>query len=184
MNLNADGRSVRVRVILASVIIALQVAFPALILILSLSDSSSESGPSHSVMVVRYACMACQCCPTGTYFTTYQAAAVHYARSTACHQSLRGIATVVLPNRPADAEAGGCGAAGGWAGPSKLAGGPTARPRPSMTGACTTYHIRFSDMYRMSRIVYDIVFTVYDIVKKSAFWSTTSHRYVCNARVH
>ena len=115
--LERDGRSVRVRVILASVIIALQVAFPTLILSLSLSDSSSESGPSHhSVMVVRYACMACQCCPTGAYFTTYQAAAVHYARSTACHQSLCGIATVVLPNRPANAEAGGSGAAGGGLG--------------------------------------------------------------------
>ena len=123
-------------------------------------------------MVVRYACMACQCGPTGAYFTTYQAAAVHYARSVACHQSLRGIATVVLPNRPANAEAGGSGAAWGWAGPSKLAGGPRARPRPSMTGACTTYHIRFSDMYRMSRIVYEIVSTVYDIGKKPAISHT------------
>ena len=55
--LERDGRSVPVRVILASVIIAL--AFPALSLSLSLSDSSSESGPSHQlVMVVRFACMA------------------------------------------------------------------------------------------------------------------------------
>ena len=61
--------------------------------------------------------------------------AVQYAHSAACHQSLRGIATVVLPNRPADAEAGGSGAAGRWAGPSKLAGGTMARPRPSITGA-------------------------------------------------
>ena len=111
-------RSVPVRVILASVIIAL--AFPALILSLSLSDSSSESGPTHhSVMVVRFACMACQGGPTGAYFTTYQAAAVHYVCSTACQQSLRGISTVVLPNRPADAEAGGSGAAGGGLGRPK-----------------------------------------------------------------
>ena len=142
LELERDGRSVTVRVIIASVIIAL--AFPALILSLSLtgslsdsvSDSSSESGPSHhSVMVVRYACMACLRGPTGAYFTTYQAAAVHYARSPACQKSLRGIATVVLPNRPGDADAGGSGAAGGWAGPSKLAGASTARPRPTMTGA-------------------------------------------------
>ena len=65
--LERDGHSVPVRVNLASVIIAL--AFPALILSLSLSDSSSESGPSHhSVMVVRYACMAWQCGPTGPTF--------------------------------------------------------------------------------------------------------------------
>ena len=132
--LERDGCSVPVLVILASVIIAL--AFPALILSPSLSDSSSESSPSHhSVMVLRFSCVACQCCPTAAYFTTCQAAAVHYARSVACHQSLRGIAVVVLPSRPADAEAGGSGAAGGWAGPSKLTGGTMARPRPSMTGA-------------------------------------------------
>ena len=132
--LERESRSVPVRVILAGVIIVL--AFPALILSLSLSDSSSKSGPSHhSVMVVCFACMACQGGPTGAYFTTYQAAAVHYARSVACNQSLRGISTVVLPNRPADAEAGGSGAAGGWAGPSKLTGGTMTRPRPSMTRA-------------------------------------------------
>ena len=75
--------------------------FPALILSLNLSDSSSESGPTvpaqassqHSVMVVHYAYMACQW-RTGAYFTIYPADAVHYARSVACHQSLRGIATV------------------------------------------------------------------------------------------
>ena len=102
--LERDGCSVPVLVILASVIMAL--AFPALILSPSLSDSSSESSPSHhSVMVLRFSCVACQCCPTAAYFTTCQAAAVHSARSAACHQSLRGIATVALPNRPADAEA-------------------------------------------------------------------------------
>ena len=80
--------------------------------------AESSSGPStshHSVMVVRYACMACHCAPT--YFTTYQRAADHYACSLACQQSLRGIATVVLPNRPTDQDAGGSGAAGVWAGP-------------------------------------------------------------------
>ena len=32
--------------------------------------------------------------PPGPTFTTYPAAAVHYARSVACHQSLCGIVTV------------------------------------------------------------------------------------------
>lgn len=68
-------------------------------------------------MVVRYACMGCV--PGPTYFTTYQSAAVHLARSTACNQSLRGIATVVLPNRPTDIDAGGSGAAGAWTGPGR-----------------------------------------------------------------
>ena len=39
-------------------------------------------------MVVRYACIACG----PTYFTTYQRATVHYARTAACNQSLLGIA--------------------------------------------------------------------------------------------
>ena len=97
-----SDRDVPVRVIFASVIIAL--ALPAPIVSLtchSQCDADSSSGPSHhSVMVVRYGCMACQCCPT--YFTTYQWAAVHYARSVACQQSQRGIATVVLPSSTAE----------------------------------------------------------------------------------
>ena len=128
--------------------------------------------PSRVLVIIRsWLCvtlaLACQCGPTGAYFTTYQAAVVHYARSTACHQSLRGIATVVLPKRPADAEASGSGAAGGWAGPSKLAGGPTARPCPSMTGASIL-------------IVYDLVICIVcpvsytGIVKKTAISHTIS----------
>ena len=138
--------SVKFRVILASAIIALASASS----ISELIQVSHRDGPTqrpgsnlnselaashHSVMVVRFVCMGCQGGPTGAYFTTYQAAAVHYARSAACNQSPRGIATVVLPNRPGDAEAGGSGAAGGWVGPSRLASGSRARPRPSMTGA-------------------------------------------------
>ena len=95
--------------------------------LLSLSNLNSELGAFHSAMVVRFVCMGCQGGQTGPYFTTYEAAAVHYARSAACHQSPRGIATVVLPNRPGDAEAGGSGAAGGWVGPSRLASGSRAR---------------------------------------------------------
>lgn len=82
-------------------------------------------------MVVRYACMGC---PDGPrYFTSFQAASVHYARSSICNQSERSIAaTVVLPNRPTDQEAGGCGAqaAGSWAGPPR-----NARYRPRISEA-------------------------------------------------
>ena len=60
------------------------------------------------------ACMGYTGCPS--YFTTYQAAAVHYARSSQCQHTLRGISTVMLPNRPGDMEAGGSGAAAAWAG--------------------------------------------------------------------
>lgn len=139
--------SVTFRVILASAIIALASASSIISLPVTRShldgptrrlgsNLNSELAASyHSVMVVRFVCMGCQGGPTGAYFTTYQAAAVHYARSAACNQSPRGIATVVLPNRPGDAEAGGSGAAGGWVGPSRLASGSRARPRPSMTGA-------------------------------------------------
>jgi len=73
-------------------------------------------------MGVRYACMACQTgsgCSADSYFTTYQQAASHYANSALCNQSPRGIATVVLPSRPTDVEAGGSGAAEAWAGPPR-----------------------------------------------------------------
>ena len=70
---------------------------------------------------------------TASYFTTYQAAAVHYARSAPCNQSVRGIATVVLPSRPTDVEAGGSGAAEAWAGPPRR-GGPVRRKRLSQAG--------------------------------------------------
>jgi len=65
---------------------------------------------SKSVMVVCYAsvCMGCQCGPS--YSLTLQAAPAHYARSPLCFPSQSqmsltvGIATVILPNRPSDAE--------------------------------------------------------------------------------
>ena len=72
---------------------------------------------------------------TASYFTTYQAAAVHYARSAPCNQSVRGIATVVtvLPSRPTDVEAGGSGAAEAWDDPPRR-GGPVQRKRLSQAG--------------------------------------------------
>ena len=60
-----------------------------------------------------------------------QSAAVDWASSHSCHNNQQGLATVVLPNKPADIEAGGLGAAGVWAG---LQIGSPARPRPSTTG--------------------------------------------------
>ena len=101
--------SVPVLVFLVSVIIAL--AFPALILSLTvtlsvtlrlnqslfLMNTESES----SLMVVCYcSCMACAGGPT--YLTTYKCAVIHYARSAACNQFQRNIATVALCNSPAD----------------------------------------------------------------------------------
>ena len=117
--------SVPDRVFLTSVIIAL--AFPALIMSLTChsqcdtqAESKSVPSPSHhSIMVVRFAWMACVGGPN--YFTTYKCA-VHYARSVAYNQSQRGIATVVLRNSPADVEAGVSGSAWLWAGPPKNAG--------------------------------------------------------------
>ena len=58
-------------------------------------------------------------------------AAVHLARSHSCKNSIREIATVVLPNRPAYIDTGGSCADGVWAGPPR---GAAARPRPSCAG--------------------------------------------------
>ena len=56
---------------------------------------------SESIMVMRYACMACQNgCSADSYFTTYQP-------------------LLVLPIRASDSEAGGSGAAWAWAGPPR-----------------------------------------------------------------
>ena len=103
----------------------------ALVLGPGLATPTDSDIDSKSIMVVLYACMACQNgCSADSYFTTYQAAAVHYANSAQCNQSVRGIATVVLPSRASDAEAGGSGAAEAWAGPPRR-GGPVLRQRMS-----------------------------------------------------
>ena len=65
---------------------------------------------------------------------------VHYARSVACQQSPRGIATVVQPNSPADIDARGSEAAAGvcrntgtleaqWRAPAAGSAGPGEIPR-------------------------------------------------------
>ena len=122
---DSDNHRRRTRTALAVVTFAL--ALPALVL--GLATPTDSDIDSQSIMVVRYACMACQHgCSADSYFTTYQAAAVHYANSARCNQSVRGIATVVLPSRASDVEAGGSGAAEAWAGPPRR-GGPVRRQR-------------------------------------------------------
>ena len=137
-------RAARLSVIAAAQILSLACLF------WSNRDAELSSGPSlshHSVMVLRYACMACQGAPT--YFTTYQGAAVHDARSLACQQSLRGIATVVLPNRTTDQDAGGSGAAGVWAGPQRLGVGWAAETRRRSSGASSPELCRFQDRFHI-----------------------------------
>jgi hypothetical protein len=105
----------------------------------------TELDSDSDLMVVRFVCLACaDGCPAQapTYFTSYQAAAVHVARSHRCRLSQKKIATVVLPNRPADNEAGGSGAAGAWTGQNQKQRRPRsdlARPCPSGSGTGPTY---------------------------------------------
>ena len=114
-----------------AVVATFALSLSALVLGPGLATPTDSDIASKWIMVVRYACMACQNgCSADSYFTTYQAAAVHYANSAQCNQSVRGIATVVLPSRASDAEAGGSGAAEAWAGPPRR-GGPVRRQRMS-----------------------------------------------------
>ena len=76
-------------------------------------DSDSDMT---SVRVDRYVCMGVQSGQSwhgATYFPTYKAAACHYARSSACNQSNRGIRLVTM-SRPSGRDAGGAGASGPW----------------------------------------------------------------------
>ena len=144
---NSRARDAAIRVRLGVIVLAL----PALFLSLTpshsgstVTDPTSSSDPSsshHNIkdMVVRYACMACVGGPT--YFTTYQHASIHYARSPRCNQSKRGIATIVLPNRPADTDAGGSGGAGVWAGPGNATGRRRQRPGSGSAGARHFIHV-------------------------------------------
>ncbi len=84
----------------ALAVVAFALALPALLLLGSATPTDTDY---KSIMVVRYACMACQsCCSADSHSTTYQQAASHYANSHGAryNQSVRGIATVVLPSRP------------------------------------------------------------------------------------
>ena len=120
----------------AIIIIALAAA--ALLLSLAILHSNNTAINPKSIMVVRYACMGCQGGPS--YFLTMQAATTHYTNSRLCRQTQKGIATVVLPNRPSDAEAGGSGAAQEWRGQQRQ-GVPLGRPpRPTAAGSMTELH--------------------------------------------
>ena len=118
-------------------LLVLALALPALLLSTSLCNRDTQL--DSDLMVVRFVCLACEgLCPgqAPTYFTSYKAATTHVARSPRCRIQNK-IATVVLPNRPADNEAGGSGAAGPWTGQSQnqRRRSDLARPCPSGSGA-------------------------------------------------
>ena len=121
---------------------------------LRLSQSLFQLPCEHRVWIMVVQCYAaCMACAGGpTYFTTYTCAVIHYARSVACNQSQRGIASVAVRNRPADVDAGGSGAAssGLWAGPPKNAERRRYCPCPSSAGdrnstlICIIYDFKLS----------------------------------------
>jgi hypothetical protein len=120
----------------AAIIIALAAA--ALLLGLAILHSDNTGITSKSIMVVRYACMGCQGGPS--YFLTMQGATTHYTNSRLCRQTQKGIATVVLPNRPSDAEAGGSGAAQEWRGQQGQRVPLGRPPRPTAAGSMSELH--------------------------------------------
>ncbi len=84
----------------------------------------SQVRASESTLHRRFACMGCTARSGGrsepTFFNDYKSAAVHYARSSQCNKSMRGIkvVTVQLNTRPqhhiGDGVAGAGGAPGAW----------------------------------------------------------------------
>ena len=75
------------------------------------SQAGLEPGTSR-FSTLRYVCMGCQ--GPVSYFSTYKAAACHFANSPTCNQSGRSIRVVTIQARPGDRDAGGLGAAGTW----------------------------------------------------------------------
>ena len=114
-------------------------AAAALLLSLATFHLANTEIDSKSIMVVRYACMGCQGGPS--YFSTMQAATSHYTNSRLCRQTQKGIATVVLPNRPSDAEAGGSGAAQEWRGQQRHGAALARPPRLSAAGSVPELHM-------------------------------------------
>ena len=85
----------------------------------SLLDAPMSSGAVHR----RFACMGCTARTNGsgepTFFNDYQSAASHYARSSHCTRSMRGIKSVAVqlntcPQYVGGGEAGAGGADGPW----------------------------------------------------------------------
>jgi len=114
-------------------------AAAALLLSLATFHLANTEIDSKSIMVVHYACMGCQGGPS--YFSTMQAATSHYTNSRLCRQTQKGIATVVLPNRPSDAEAGGSGAAQEWRGQQRHGAALARPPRLSAAGSVPELHM-------------------------------------------
>ena len=114
-------------------------AAAALLLSLATLHLANTEIDSKSIMVVRYACMGCQGGPS--YFSTMQAATSHYTNSRLCRQTQKGIATVVLQNRPSDAEAGGSGAAQEWRGQQRHGAALARPPRLSAAGSVPELHM-------------------------------------------
>ena len=85
----------------------------------SLLDAPMSSGAVHR----SFTCMGCTARTNGsgepTFFNDYQSAASHYARSSHCNRSMRGIKSVAVqlntcPQYVGGGEAGAGGAAGPW----------------------------------------------------------------------
>ena len=83
-----------------------------LVILLCLCLDLEISMDSDQTSVARYVCMGCQ--GPVSYFSTYKAAACHFANSPICNQSGRSIRVVTIQARPGDRDAGGSGAAGTW----------------------------------------------------------------------
>ena len=113
-------------------VLLIALALPALLLSSGYCDlhrPTDELADSDS-MVVKFACLACEeRNGTPNFFTSYRAACTHRSRSPLCNMSPKGIATVLLPNRPTDNEAGGSGAAGQWTGQHQGNSGVRALPQ-------------------------------------------------------
>ena len=98
-------------------VLLIALTLPALLLSLSSGPTDELEVSDPGPMVVKFACLACEeRNGTPNFFTTYRGACSHKSHSPFCNMSSKGIATVVLPNRPTDNEAGGSGAAGQWSG--------------------------------------------------------------------
>ena len=85
----------------------------------SILEAPMSSGAIHQ----RFNSVACMGCAARrgepSFFNDYHSAASHYARSSLCNKSMRGIKTVAVqlntrPQHVGDGEAGGGGAPGPW----------------------------------------------------------------------
>ena len=141
-------------------------------------ESSSESGPSHhSVMVVRFACMACQGGPQGP--TLQPTRLLQFIMSAPLPATSPCVASPLLycPTGQLTQKQGALGQRGGGLGRPNSPAAQLLHNGASASKHDTcqhTYSIRFTDIYPMSRILYDFVVTVYDIVEKSAVPHTIS----------